>query len=227
MKHKSIILIFAALIIVLISFFVYPRIKRFFQIDSCLDSGGRWNYKTKRCEFSSPDNTLISEIIIETIKQDSLDTTVPIISKLVNYYFYNIDFSSESGTPPPPPPPPSAEKGTPLTLQYFRLNQQKTIGYTITTSDSLYFERQMNNAKNVELDSTKFLNIIPFKNVTQNKSRSREYYEFLLPLFNSDESIVWVQYNYRCPACGYGRMAIFKKSNKEWLKINSYATWMN
>jgi hypothetical protein len=229
MKQKSIKLFIIILVIVSLTFFTYPRIKRFFQIDSCLDSGGRWNYETGQCEFMTPENSIITEIIIETIKQDSLDISHPIISKLVNYYFYKIDIPKDYDLkfPPPPPPPPSNEKGVPLTLQYFRPNQEKTISYTITLADSLYFERQMNNAKNVELDSMRLKDIIPFIDITRSKVRSREFYEFVIPLFNYDNSIAWVQYNFRCPTCGYGRMVVFKKTNNVWLKINSYPTWMN
>jgi hypothetical protein len=186
--------------------------------------------KTNSHNIDIPDNHLISDLIIETIKQDSLDTSIPIISDLVNYYFYSPEVRKDSDLeipPPPPPPPPSDEKGEPLALQYFRLNQERIIEYTITASDSLYFERQFNNAKNIVLDSARLKDIIPFENVSQNKLRSREYYEFLLPLFNYDKSMVWVQYNYHCPACGHGGMVIFKKINNKWVKINSYPTWEN
>jgi hypothetical protein len=29
-------------------------VKRFFQVDSCLDHGGRWNHDADRCEYESP-----------------------------------------------------------------------------------------------------------------------------------------------------------------------------
>jgi hypothetical protein len=44
---KGIILALLALVIV-IGFF---KIKRFFEIDKCLDAGGRWNYETNQCEY--------------------------------------------------------------------------------------------------------------------------------------------------------------------------------
>ena len=93
MRLKSILLYSIVLLLALISIVSYPWIKRFFQIDSCLDIGGSWNYKTGQCDGTIPDNIIINEILIEAIKQDSLDTTLPIISKLVNYYFYNLDIN--------------------------------------------------------------------------------------------------------------------------------------
>lgn len=33
-----------------------PKVKRFFKIDSCLDSGGRWNYDTEMCEYADTVN---------------------------------------------------------------------------------------------------------------------------------------------------------------------------
>lgn len=35
-----------------ISLIGYQKIKRSILIDACLDSGGRWNHETKRCEFA-------------------------------------------------------------------------------------------------------------------------------------------------------------------------------
>jgi len=38
-------------------------IKRFIQIDSCLDSGGKWNYETKKCEeYYNLDSIEISKL---------------------------------------------------------------------------------------------------------------------------------------------------------------------
>ncbi len=31
--------------------FGYFKIKRYFEIDSCLDKGGKWNYQTCKCEI--------------------------------------------------------------------------------------------------------------------------------------------------------------------------------
>lgn len=39
-----------------------PKVKRFFEIDSCLDSGGRWNYEMNYCE-STDTNKLHTDTI--------------------------------------------------------------------------------------------------------------------------------------------------------------------
>ena len=31
----------------------WPRLRLFFQVDSCLDSGGAWNYERSKCERSN------------------------------------------------------------------------------------------------------------------------------------------------------------------------------
>jgi hypothetical protein len=181
-----------------------------------------------------PDNRLINEIIRETIKQDSLDTSVPMSNKLISYYFYSVEIEKNSSLefpPPPPPLPPTTNgKGKPLNLYYFRLYQTKLIGYTINAEDSIFFERQFTKAQNIVLDSIKFKDIIRVEDNTNRqpgKFRSQEIFEFFIPLFNRDKTIVWVEYNYRCPACGYGRLVIFKKTNNGWLRIDSYETWTN
>jgi hypothetical protein len=171
-----------------------------------------------------PDNQLVTQIIMETIKQDSLDRSLSISKELINYFLYKVEPEKNNDTiyPPPPPPPAFFEKGKPLALYYFRLNQQKIIGYNISKEDSINFERQISNKKNIELDTAQLKEILQLRN--QNKT---EFYEFLLPLFNRDKTLAWVEYNHRCTACGEGKMVIFRKTNNRWLKIASYWTWEN
>lgn len=49
MKHPF-LLIVSIVIIVVIGYFSYTKIGYFFKIDSCLDKGGQWNYKTNKCQ---------------------------------------------------------------------------------------------------------------------------------------------------------------------------------
>jgi hypothetical protein len=61
MKKQLIILGILNLGIALI--FGVINIKKFFQIDSCLDSGGKWNYDTKKCEkYYNLDSIEISKL---------------------------------------------------------------------------------------------------------------------------------------------------------------------
>jgi hypothetical protein len=61
MKKQLIILGILILGIALIFGVIY--IKQFFQIDSCLDSGGKWNYDTKKCEkYYNLDSIEISKL---------------------------------------------------------------------------------------------------------------------------------------------------------------------
>lgn len=43
---RLLILAVVAVLIVIAIFFAYPRVKRFFAIDNCLDSGGAWHNET-------------------------------------------------------------------------------------------------------------------------------------------------------------------------------------
>jgi len=179
-----------------------------------------------------PDSQLINEIIIETIKQDSLDKTLPVSKKLINYYLYTTKTEKNTVTEfsPPPPPPPRNEKGEPFEFKYFKLGQEKIIGYLLNSDDSVYIERQIMNSRNIELDSIKFKDIIRIENFgswIQSEYRRENMYKFLKPIFNQDKTIAWVEYDYHCPRCGYGRMVIFKKTNNTWLKIDSFTTWRN
>lgn len=48
-SRKSIILI---VLIIIIGLLIYPKAKRFIEIDICLDKGGSWNYNKEKCEYS-------------------------------------------------------------------------------------------------------------------------------------------------------------------------------
>lgn len=43
--------IIITILVIAFSTFAYNKIDRFFEIDSCLDHGGSWNYQTVKCEF--------------------------------------------------------------------------------------------------------------------------------------------------------------------------------
>ena len=51
MKQKKAIILTIGLLMILSGFWAYPKIEEFFQIDSCLDKGGRWDYENQLCEI--------------------------------------------------------------------------------------------------------------------------------------------------------------------------------
>lgn len=55
MKQRFYILIIGFLCIVILFLLIKPKIDRFFEIDSCLDKGGRWNYEKNICETFKTD----------------------------------------------------------------------------------------------------------------------------------------------------------------------------
>jgi hypothetical protein len=173
-----------------------------------------------------PDNKLINEIIIETIKQDSLDTSLPMSNKLINYYILKFETNSELESPLLS----RNKKGEPLVIEYFRKRQKFYTGYTISSKDSIFIERQIDNAKNIRLDSIRFKDIIKVKDITNwtdDKYREARIYRFLMPIFNCDKTLAWIEVDYHCHSCGGGYMVILKKENDKWKKIKSYRTWMN
>ncbi|HBH50034.1 MAG TPA: hypothetical protein DDX98_15420 [Bacteroidales bacterium] len=44
------------ILLFVIGLIVTPKVKQFFKIDSCLDSGGRLNYETETCEHGDTVN---------------------------------------------------------------------------------------------------------------------------------------------------------------------------
>jgi hypothetical protein len=49
MKHIKLFII--VILVTTVIFFGFSRLKRFLEIDSCLDKGGSWNYELKKCEY--------------------------------------------------------------------------------------------------------------------------------------------------------------------------------
>ena len=55
MYYKPIKILGAIILIVSVSAFGYVKVSRYFDIDSCLDKGGRWNYEKQVCETVEVD----------------------------------------------------------------------------------------------------------------------------------------------------------------------------
>lgn len=51
MNRNKIIIFIIGLLTFIAGIWAFPKIDEFFQVDGCLDKGGRWNYETKKCEF--------------------------------------------------------------------------------------------------------------------------------------------------------------------------------
>jgi hypothetical protein len=66
MNRKAILLLAIGLLLILTGVWSYPKIERFFKVDTCLDSGGRWNYDTQRCEMS--DTSKIKNTSTDSLK---------------------------------------------------------------------------------------------------------------------------------------------------------------
>jgi hypothetical protein len=68
MKSRNIGIFLIVIAIVTISIFSFFKIKRFIEIDNCLDHGGNWNYQLNSCEFSVVESTLSIADTIEIQK---------------------------------------------------------------------------------------------------------------------------------------------------------------
>lgn len=63
MKRKHYIIGFFGIVAVVVLVLGIMRTKRFFQIDSCLDSGGKWNYELDKCEkYYNLDSIEVSDL---------------------------------------------------------------------------------------------------------------------------------------------------------------------
>ncbi|MEO1054965.1 MAG: hypothetical protein AAFX87_30305 [Bacteroidota bacterium] len=76
-------------IVVLAGFIGYPRIKQFFEIESCLDKGGRWNYELGSCEFaidtSDEQEPELEDLAVNNISTDNFPTELEIQETFPEY----------------------------------------------------------------------------------------------------------------------------------------------
>ncbi len=53
-RKKTVILWIVLLFVLLVSGYLFPHIRRFLAVDTCLDRGGRWDYEKNVCEYTAP-----------------------------------------------------------------------------------------------------------------------------------------------------------------------------
>lgn len=56
MTFKTLKILFITLAIIGLTAFGYLKVTHFFEIDACLDKGGRWNYELEKCELIEISN---------------------------------------------------------------------------------------------------------------------------------------------------------------------------
>jgi hypothetical protein len=181
--------------------------------------------------FNRPEHTdyeLMTELIRETVIQDSLDREIPINSLLVNYYIYELQkVPNEENYYPPPPRGPNGE---PFIISRIRSELKSTANYRITTEDSLSFIKQVTSIKDIKITKKDFSSIIKINNIpfwNHRIHQEQKTFSFLIPIFNDDKTLAWVEYFFNCSSCGYGKNVLFRKINNKWVIIDSYVTWQS
>lgn len=169
-----------------------------------------------------PDREQITKIIVETIRQDSLDNNILINTNLVNRYSYKQEFDSKLGYMPPPF---RTEKGKPFVFNFYKSSKEDSLGFN--QSDSIFVTEQTAKNKDIAL----VLNILPdnyrFKSIPAFKNKEPKFYNFLIPLFNRKNDFAIVEYDYHCLGCGNGRIVFFRKMKDKWIKVKAFDTWLN
>jgi hypothetical protein len=170
---------------------------------------------------------MITELIKETVVQDSLEKESFISNKLLNYYIYHPEKDSETGLFYALPKRNGNEN--PFIMEFVRKDLKKNIGYYLTIEDSIFIVEQVYKNKNILLDSINFNEELNVSSITSKvaKEKHKRLYVFAIPIFNHAETIVWVGYDCYCSECGYGRVVIFRKINNRWLKSFSFDTWIS
>jgi|GEM_PF-1242369 len=64
-NKKARYLVILIIAIAAIASYAYLRTTNFFEIDACLDCGGRWDYETEKCDTSTADASILSVPLIK------------------------------------------------------------------------------------------------------------------------------------------------------------------
>jgi len=57
--------------------------------------------------------------------------------------------------------------------------------------------------------------------------RKVRFYEFYYPLFNKNQTVAYLQYDYICPSCSRGNALILKKEYGMWKIVYKRERWSN
>jgi hypothetical protein len=174
------------------------------------------------CETNTktPTKEQITEIIAETIRQDSLDTNIPVCLNLVNRYIYQQEYDNKFGYLPLPP---RNKQGEPFVFRLYKSTKKNSLGFN--QKDSLFVTRQINRIKDLTLELKILPKNIRAKNVPAFKNNEPRMYKFLVPIFNIEKDFAIVEYDFQCANCGYGIIVYLRKINDKWIKIESFVTW--
>jgi len=167
-----------------------------------------------------PDVKEISEVIYQTIIQDSLNISWPINLNLGNRYIYELEKDSVLGYIPSPP---GDKKGEPFVFSRYLGDTSVSLGFS--PDDSIFISNQILLNRDIVIDTNFIPDSIKFENIPVMNYKKQNLYVFLIPIFNKNRTRVIVEYEYRSVCCGYGVIVFFQKVNNKWIKINSFGTW--
>jgi len=176
-----------------------------------------------------PDISLISEIMNETIKQDSLWSSIPISAQLGDYYMY-IEPEKVSSDSAPPPQFANSKGEIPYEFDVLKSKLKYFLNYSTSKEDSLFVIDQISKIKNIKIDTNKIDKRFVYKDLSQAGFRDKwkdEIYVFRIPIFNTAKNMAIIEYDLFCAGCGHGQEVILKKVDLKWVVVKSILTWAN
>ncbi|MGC3945530.1 MAG: hypothetical protein QM762_13605 [Chryseolinea sp.] len=167
-----------------------------------------------------PNNEEISNLIVETIRQDSLDRTIPTDINVINRYNYRQQYHKELGYIPPPP---RSVDGEPFVFGRYKSTMMDTMGFN--ENDSVFVAYQIQKNKDIVLERDVLPGDILTYNSQVQESGEQKSYQFLVPLVNKSKTFAIVEYELNCSGCGYGRYVGLGRVGDKWIKVGSFDTW--
>ena len=101
MKKKRFVILVLVIGIIIALLYSANWTKRFFQIDACLDSGGRWNYEQNKCDYKTIRNDIFVrhyELRFDTITMVEaivLNKRIESIDDSIYEFYHHPEYESE------------------------------------------------------------------------------------------------------------------------------------
>lgn len=190
----------------------------------CLLVSCQTTINDKNCKCNQIENLIVTEIINEIIKKDSLffNENYPFCNSLMSYYLDTMNNDYKIVAPP----------GAPCVINIRDFNKQLSSFVKSISIDSICLVSQIEQTVNKKLDTIKtlhqlFINSDSIRRLLKTRGKIN-FYQFYYPLFNNDRTFVYIQYDHICSeGCGQGKTMILKKNLSEWKIVYAGGRWIN
>jgi hypothetical protein len=169
------------------------------------------------CKESKQENPLFNALFYAYVLEDALDTSAYFSQKMIPYYYSEPEYLNGLEIPE------EWNLYEPEIMSVDKLRRIFNGSIHFLPLDTAHIKQQIENSKN--LANTNRV-VLPNVSYPKLEELPEHWYSFYVPIFNSDSSAVYVQYNYHDGIFGTGSGAILVKQQGNWTLVKWNDRWM-